>query len=132
MPAASFLVAPPHPLYAHLSFPSPHILLVTLNRPKSLNCINTAGNNELHEIWSWFDDEPSLRIGIITGEGRAFCAGADLKGAHSTPSKIQCRYLISDDGQSGIKPSKQKKNPEKTAQNQASAAFLVGVVVNLS
>jgi enoyl-CoA hydratase/carnithine racemase len=76
----TFKIPPPQPQYSKLSFPAPHILLVTLSRPKDLNCINSTGNTELHAIWEWLDDEPSLRVGIITGEGRAFCAGADLKG----------------------------------------------------
>ena len=66
--------------YCHLSYPTPHILLVTLNRPKDLNCINMDGHAELESIWSWMDNEPSMTCGIITGNGRAFCAGADLKG----------------------------------------------------
>ncbi|KAK3171213.1 hypothetical protein OEA41_003297 [Lepraria neglecta] len=75
----SFQIPPPPTDFARLSFPNPHILLVTLSRPKSLNCINSAGNQELHAVWTWLDAEPSLRVGIVTGEGRAFCAGADLK-----------------------------------------------------
>lgn len=51
-----------------------------LNRPRSLNCINVAGHAELHDVWEWFDAEPLLRVAILTGKGRAFCAGADLKG----------------------------------------------------
>jgi len=73
-------IQPPHQTYALVSFPTPNILLVTLNRPKALNCINQQGHYELHQLWEWFDEEPSLRAGIITGTGRAFCAGADLKG----------------------------------------------------
>ncbi|OJJ46694.1 hypothetical protein ASPZODRAFT_132812 [Penicilliopsis zonata CBS 506.65] len=75
----TFTTSPPTPEYALLSFPTPQILLVTLNRPRSLNCINTKGHQELHAIWEWMDSEPSLRVGILTGAGRAFCAGADLK-----------------------------------------------------
>ncbi|KAL2834319.1 ClpP/crotonase-like domain-containing protein [Aspergillus cavernicola] len=74
-----FKTPPPTPQYSLLTFPTPHTLLVTLARPKDLNCINSTGHAELHEIWQWMDDEPSLRVGIITGQGRAFCAGADLK-----------------------------------------------------
>ena len=62
------------------SYPAPGVLLVRLNRPKDLNCINSAGHVELDQIWSWLDKEPNLSVGIITGTGRAFCAGADLKG----------------------------------------------------
>lgn len=80
----SFARPPPTPQHALLSFPAPHVLLVTLNRPRDLNCINSQGNAELHEVWGWMDDEPSLRVGILTGKGRAFCAGADLKGAYIT------------------------------------------------
>ncbi|KAJ9194924.1 hypothetical protein DTO164E3_7128 [Paecilomyces variotii] len=73
------LSPPPTTTYCIISFPRPDILLVTLNRPKSLNCINVAGHVELHDIWEWFDAEPSLKVAIFTGKGRAFCAGADLK-----------------------------------------------------
>ena len=82
---------PQHPLpnlssETLLDFPSPQILLVSLNRPSSLNCISTTQNHELASIWEWMDDEPSLRCGIITGAGtKSFCAGADLKGTYIAP-----------------------------------------------
>ncbi|KAI9678252.1 MAG: hypothetical protein M1817_006197 [Caeruleum heppii] len=77
---SSDLASSPPPLqYAVLSFPDPYVMLVTLNRPKALNCINMAGHEELDLLFKWLDNEPSLRVGIITGTGRAFCAGADLK-----------------------------------------------------
>ncbi|MCJ1358850.1 MAG: hypothetical protein MMC33_008850 [Icmadophila ericetorum] len=75
----NFASPPPSTSFTKISFPKPHVLLVVLSRPKSLNCINSAGHRELDEIWKWLDNEPSMRVGIVTGEGRAFCAGADLK-----------------------------------------------------
>lgn len=78
-----FTIAPPNAKQCILSYPSPNVVLVTLNRPKDLNCINEAGHFELDDIWEWLDQEPALSVGIITGEGRAFCAGADLKGMKS-------------------------------------------------
>lgn len=59
--------------------PRSHILLVTINRPKQLNCIRNDMHFQLEGLWKWYDAEPSLRCAIITGMGRAFCAGADLK-----------------------------------------------------
>ncbi|PNP43171.1 hypothetical protein TGAM01_v207827 [Trichoderma gamsii] len=59
--------------------PRSHILLVTINRPKQLNCIRNDMHFQLERLWAWYDAEPSLRCAIITGMGRAFCAGADLK-----------------------------------------------------
>ncbi|KKZ66656.1 transcriptional adapter 2-alpha [[Emmonsia] crescens] len=79
MTLSTFTKPPPPTQHCLLSFPTPEILLVTLNRPKSLNCVNSQGHAELHAVWEWMDAEPLLRVGIITGKGRAFCAGADLK-----------------------------------------------------
>ncbi|RDW58108.1 enoyl-CoA hydratase racemase [Coleophoma cylindrospora] len=62
-----------------LSYPSPQVLLITLNRPKDLNCINTPMHLGLDALYKWLDAEPSLRCAVLTGTGRAFCAGADLK-----------------------------------------------------
>ncbi|PYI10250.1 ClpP/crotonase [Aspergillus sclerotiicarbonarius CBS 121057] len=67
-----------------LSQPHPSILLVTLSRPTALNSISSAGHQELHAIWTWMDEQPSIRVGILTGAGRAFCAGADLKEWNNT------------------------------------------------
>jgi enoyl-CoA hydratase/carnithine racemase len=81
-----FTLPIPKTQYCVLSFPAPNILLVTLNRPKDLNCINMAGHAELDDVWNWLDEEPALNVGILTGAGRAFCAGADLKGMDPNPS----------------------------------------------
>ncbi|KAI0508791.1 enoyl-hydratase [Xylaria bambusicola] len=62
-----------------VSFPAQHILLVTLNRSKQLNAIPRPQHLALDELWTWYDEEPSLRCAVITGTGRAFCAGQDLK-----------------------------------------------------
>ncbi|PMD46990.1 ClpP/crotonase [Hyaloscypha variabilis F] len=76
---SSFTTPPPAVHDSLISFPTPQILQVTLNRPTALNCINTRGHYELDALYTWFDNEPSLRCAILTGAGRAFCAGADLK-----------------------------------------------------
>src|SRR6202000_1137550 len=73
------------------------ILLVTLNRPRDLNCINMDGHIELDAVWRWLDEEPSLSVGILTGEGRAFSAGADLKGR--TPSDLPSFAVTLTDSQ---------------------------------
>ena len=70
--------------YCIVTFPEPNILLVQLNRPKELNCVNMEGHAELDALWNWLDAEPNLICGIITGSGRAFSAGADLKGKRSS------------------------------------------------
>ncbi|KAM0321778.1 hypothetical protein ACHAQA_009874 [Verticillium albo-atrum] len=74
------LTSPPPPvLHTVISFPAPHVVLITLNRPDQLNAIPTAQHHALLALYKWYDAQPSLRCAILTGTGRAFCAGADLK-----------------------------------------------------
>lgn len=56
-----------------------NIVTITLNRPDSLNSINRQLRRELAEAITQLDQEPDSFVGIITGAGRAFCAGRDLK-----------------------------------------------------
>ena len=55
------------------------IAYVTLNRPDALNALDDEMNDELWAIWRDFNDDPSVDVAILTGAGKAFCAGADLK-----------------------------------------------------
>ena len=62
-----------------LTHPSPHVLLITINRPAAMNSIPSHAHWEADAIFTWFDAEPSLRTAIITGAGtKSFCAGQDL------------------------------------------------------
>jgi enoyl-CoA hydratase len=55
------------------------IVTLTLNRPEALNAINRQLRRELSEAIVRFDQDPEARVAIVTGAGRAFCAGRDLK-----------------------------------------------------
>ena len=55
------------------------VVTITLNRPDALNSINRQLRRELDEAIMQFDQDPDTRVAIITGAGRAFCAGRDLK-----------------------------------------------------
>jgi len=62
-----------------VSFPAEHVVLLTLSRPKALNAMTPVLEADILAVMNWFDAEDSLWVAILTGEGRAFCAGADLK-----------------------------------------------------
>lgn len=57
------------------------ILIITLDRPKA-NAIDVATSNELYAAFKTLNDDPALRVGIITGTGRFFSAGWDLGAAN--------------------------------------------------
>ncbi len=56
-----------------------NIVTITLNRPDSLNSINRQLRADLAEAITNFDADPDARVAVVTGAGRAFCAGRDLK-----------------------------------------------------
>ena len=51
---------------------------VALNRPDVRNAFNDQMLEDLREVFAAIRDDPSLRITVLTGEGKSFCAGADL------------------------------------------------------
>ena len=69
-----------------------NIVVITLNRPAALNSINRQLRSELSDAITQFDEEDDSYVGIITGAGRAFCAGRDLKErASDNASGVQAR-----------------------------------------
>lgn len=55
------------------------IATVTLNRPEVLNAINVELHQELEQIWGVIDGDPDIDAVIVTGAGRAFSSGGDIK-----------------------------------------------------
>ena len=68
------------------------ILTITLSRPDKLNAFTVRMMHELIDAFDRADADDAVRVVIVTGSGRAFCAGADLSGGsgafdHTTGSK---------------------------------------------
>src|SRR5437763_3335288 len=60
------------------------ILTITLNRPDKLNAFNAAMQKEMIDAFDAADQDDNIRAIIVTGAGRAFCAGADLSSGADT------------------------------------------------
>jgi len=55
------------------------VALITLNRPKALNALNSQLLSELSEALAGFDADPGIGAIVVTGSEKAFAAGADIK-----------------------------------------------------
>ena len=55
------------------------VLIVRMNRPERLNALNHAMRTRLAETWTAFRRDEGLEVAILTGAGRAFCVGEDMK-----------------------------------------------------
>ena len=69
------------------------IAYVSLDRPKALNTYNVKMRDELYQVLEAVRDDFEVGVVIITGEGRAFCAGADLTEFGTTPSVAIARQV---------------------------------------
>ena len=54
------------------------IAYVTVNRPKAMNALNTEVLGELHTAFEQVAADDEVKVAIVTGEGKAFVAGADI------------------------------------------------------
>ena len=54
------------------------IAIVKINRPQALNALNTRFFQEMDDVVSQVTNKPEIKVMIITGEGKAFVAGADI------------------------------------------------------
>jgi len=52
---------------------------VAINRPDTLNAVTMEVHKDLEDVWLALDQDPSVKVVILTGEGRAFVAGGDLR-----------------------------------------------------
>jgi len=57
----------------------PPIAKITLNRPEALNALSPTLLNELKQALDDVEQDQQIKVVVLTGSGRAFCAGADLK-----------------------------------------------------
>ena len=60
------------------------VAVLTLHRPERMNAFTTQMCGEMIDAFERLDADPGVRAIVVTGEGRAFCAGADIEGGFGT------------------------------------------------
>ena len=60
------------------------VAIITLNRPEARNAVNAAVASGLEAALDQYEADPDLWAAILTANGKAFCAGADLKAVSYT------------------------------------------------
>ncbi len=69
--------------------PRPGILLIRMNRPEALNAMNAELIEALHGVLAEVRHDSEVRAIVLTGNGRAFCAGLDLRGYGTPPGAAE-------------------------------------------
>src|SRR5262245_26839829 len=70
------------------------IVTLTLNRPDRLNALGDTLREELYDAMIRASDDPQARVIVLTGAGRGFCAGGDMKAAHEVQEGRMERALL--------------------------------------
>lgn len=71
-----------------IDYPKAGIVRIAMNRPDSLNALNEALISDLRQCFESLNNDRSTRVAILTGNGKGFCAGADLKNDTARPGSI--------------------------------------------
>jgi len=76
-----------------------HIVTITLNRPDRLNALGKEVTDEIVDACKKVDSDKEARVAIITGTGRAFCAGNDVREMHEVggpPNPVHAAYVVAE------------------------------------
>jgi enoyl-CoA hydratase/carnithine racemase len=110
-----------------------NIAIITLNRPERLNAYTYTMGKEIHDALLKVERDPELRVTIITGAGRGFCAGQDLSSGEDAFERSIKEGRIESEGSEGQFPSLKfyfsLKKPVIVAYN--GPAIGVGVTMTL-
>ncbi|SAM01986.1 hypothetical protein [Absidia glauca] len=105
-----------------LTVPEPHVLLITINRPKNFNSLNPESNWEMHNVFEWAEAEVDIWCVIVTGQGdKAFCAGFDLVTGHHQRDENKAKNSVGGEsppsGFGGFSNRNQARKPVISAVN---------------
>ena len=82
------------PTFETLRYTKDHgVARIVLNRPQVRNALNIQMRDDFSEVLSAVADDPEVRSLLITGEGGAFCSGADLTEFGTAPSLVEARSV---------------------------------------
>ena len=108
------------------------VLFITMNRPEVLNATDEDAHGELGRIWLDFDQDPEAKVAVITGAGKGFCAGGDLR--QNTPLNPETVSLTMENAVSIVRNMIELRKPVVSAINGAAvgAGLAIALLADIS
>jgi len=97
------------------------VALIRLNRPEKLNACSGDLLRRLSELHRQCDDDDSVRAVVLTGSGRAFCAGADMSDAANTFSMAGMKFF-------GMRPPTTLSTNSNSPSASAASSSVIGLI----
>ena len=111
-----------------LDWPAERVLRITMARGE-MNAMDYDLHHAMAEIWRYVDTDPNTSVAIVTGQGRAFSAGADFELLHNTGSDHHWRERMWRDGRQLVENMLHMSKPVISAINGTAAGG--GLVIAL-
>lgn len=105
-----------------LDWPNPEVVVITLNRPDRLNAMTAVMFDELERVAYGLSRDDTVRVVVLTGAGRVFCAGFDLDDAARIPDMEPLEFLdLQESGARSMLALRSLRVPVIAAVNGAAA-----------
>ena len=117
-----------------IDIPAPHVRLLTLDRPDALNALNWEMVGAIHDALDVVANDEDCRVAVITGAGRGFCSGLDLRDMGRFPAVGEHpQVVVGAGGQEFIAkiPVRMRETPQIIIAAVNGAAYGGGLCVAL-
>ncbi|MCB2192598.1 MAG: enoyl-CoA hydratase/isomerase family protein [Deltaproteobacteria bacterium] len=74
-----------------------HVAYITLNQPQKLNALGRTTAKDMGRAWADFRDDDDMWVAVLAGNGRSFCAGADVKEMERGQWRFRDSVMLGDD-----------------------------------
>ncbi|MEK7217371.1 MAG: enoyl-CoA hydratase/isomerase family protein, partial [Chloroflexota bacterium] len=107
------------------------VLTVTLNRPERLNAVDRETHRSLEDLWDDVAGDANVRAVVLTGAGRAFCAGGDVRAMAERSGAATVTTVSPFMGGGGVQPGARRLILNMLEVNQPIIAALNGDTIGL-
>jgi enoyl-CoA hydratase len=110
------------------------VLVITMNRPETLNATDEALHRQLADVWREVSRDPEVRVAVITGAGTAFSAGGDLRMIEAAVGEFAGASMLMREARDLVQGILDCEKPIISAINGVAvgAGLVVGLMADIS
>jgi enoyl-CoA hydratase len=110
------------------------VLVITINRPDTMNATDEVLHRQLADVWREVSRDPDVRVAVVTGAGKAFCAGGDLRMIEESAGEFAGAVMLMREARDLVQGIVDCEKPIISAINGVAvgAGLVIGLLADIS